>query len=106
MIEMTFQRPESLEIESEQDLVLQKSGTGTGIETRYGGSKVRIGRRADGQGPDGGTVGGPTEAGHDSFHSKLGKTSVRNQPSSGIEGMPMPGLAFQSRIQELASPRA
>jgi hypothetical protein len=106
MIEMTFQRPESLEIESEQDLVLQKSGTGTGIETRYGGSKVRIGRRADGQGPDGGTVGGPTEAGHDSFHPKLEETSVRNQPSPGIEGTPTPGLAFQSRIQELSGPRA
>ena len=78
MIEMTFQRSESLKIESDPDPVLQYLDTGTGIETRYGGSKVRIGRRADSQGPDGGTAGGPTEAGHDSFNSKLGKTLDRN----------------------------
>jgi hypothetical protein len=39
-----FQRPESLKTESDPDPVLQKSGTGTGIKTRYGGSKVRIER--------------------------------------------------------------
>jgi hypothetical protein len=39
-----FQRPESLKIESDPDPVLQKSGTGTVIRTRYGGSKVRIER--------------------------------------------------------------
>ena len=101
-----FQRPEPLKIESDPDPVLQKSGTGTGIKTRYGVSKVRSRRRATGRGPDRGTVGRPTEAGHNSFNSKLGKTSVRNQPWPGIEGVAMPSLAFQSRIQELSGPRA
>jgi hypothetical protein len=69
-----FQRPEPLKIESDPDPVLQYLDTGTGIETRYGVNNVIFSTNPRGRAPDGGTLGGPAETGHDSFHSKLGKT--------------------------------
>ena len=82
------------ETENGPDPVFQRSGTRTGVETRYGDLQVRIKEQGSGWVQDGGTADGPTEAGNDSIRYDLGNTSVENQPSLGIEGVLISRLAL------------